>query len=416
MKYGLIGEKLGHSFSADIHSMLGDYEYSLCPMPPEALGEFMEARDFCGINVTIPYKQEVIHYLDEIDPSAAAIGAVNTVVNRGGRLIGYNTDFYGMCCLVKRIGIDMRGKTVAILGTGGTSKTAAAVAEHLGATQVVKVSRNPDGQDEISYQQLYEAADSVNVIINTTPVGMYPNITSSPIELDRFTSLCGVVDTVYNPLCTELVLLAKERGISAEGGLYMLVAQAARAAAHFFEDDCFLEKIDEIFTKLYFDKLNIVLTGMPGSGKSTIGKRLSQMLDREVFDIDVVVADRVGMSLPEHFAKYGEQPFRELESQAIDDLAGYSGRIISTGGGSILRAYNVHALRRNGIIAFLDRPLEDITPTEDRPLSRDREALKKRYDERYHIYCATADVAINVNGGIDQTAEAVIKAIMEKIV
>ena len=415
MQYGLIGEKLGHSFSAEIHSMLGDYEYRLCPMPPEKLGEFMTAHDFRGINVTIPYKQAVIPYLDEVDESAAAIGAVNTVVNREGRLIGYNTDFYGMCCLIRRIGIDMTGKNVAILGTGGTSKTARAVATHMGAAEVVKVSRTPREEGEISYDALYAAADKINVIINTTPVGMYPNVHACPVELGRFTSLCGVADAVYNPLCTELVLAARERGIPAAGGLYMLVAQATRAAAYFFEDDCFVEKTDEIFGKLYFNKLNIVMTGMPGSGKSTIGKRLSELLGREFTDTDVVAADRVGMSLPEHFAIYGEQVFRDLESEIIDELSVYSGRVISTGGGGILRQGNVHALRRNGIIVFLDRPLEDITPTEDRPLSRDRAALQKRYDERYPIYCATADIAINVNGGIDQTAEAVIKALTEKI-
>lgn len=415
MKYGLIGEKLGHSFSVDIHGALGNHDYVLCPMPPEALVEFMTKRDFLGINVTIPYKQTVIPYLDEIDPAAADIGAVNTVVNREGRLIGYNTDFYGMSRLIERIGVTLEGKTVAILGTGGTSKTARAVATHMKAASVVRVSRTPDGEDEISYDRLYAMADKVHFIINTTPVGMYPKIEGCPVELDRFTALCGVADAVYNPLCTKLVLSARERGIPAEGGLYMLVAQGTRAAAHFFGDNSVTDKTDAVFAELYQSKLNVVLSGMPGSGKSTVGKRIAELMGREFTDTDVVVAQRVGMSLPEHFALYGEQAFRDLESEAIEDLSVCGGRVIATGGGGILRAGNVHALHRNGIIVFLDRDIENITPTEDRPLSRDREALQKRYDERYPIYCATADVRVDGNGSVEQVAEAVIKAITEKI-
>ncbi len=415
MQYGLIGEKLGHSFSADIHSKIGDYEYRLCPMPPEKLGEFMTARDFRGINVTIPYKQAVMPYLDEIDPAAADIGAVNTVINRGGRLIGYNTDFYGMCCLVRRIGIDMQGKTVAILGTGGTSKTARAVATHMGAAEVVKVSRHPREAGEISYDALYAAADKINVIINTTPVGMYPDVEGCPLELDRFTALCGVADAVYNPLCTKLVLSARERGIVAEGGLYMLVAQATRAAAYFFDDDSLIHKTDGIFGQLYLGKLNIVLTGMPGSGKSTVGKYISERLGREFADSDDEIVSRIGMSIPQYFAEQGEREFRDRESDVIDELSRQGGRVIATGGGAVLRDSNINALHRNGIIVFLDRSVENITPTEDRPLSRDREALQKRHEERYPIYRATADITVDGNGSVEQVAEAAIKAITEKI-
>ena len=414
MKYGLIGEHLPHSFSKEIHAKIAPYTYELHELEKHELDGFMSASDFTAINVTIPYKKDVIPYLDEIDPAAAAIGAVNTVVNREGRLIGYNTDFYGMSRLIERIGVSLKGKTVAILGTGGTSKTARAVAAYMKAAEVVRVSRTPSGDDEISYDALYAMANEVNVIINTTPVGMYPKVEGCPVELDRFDTLEGVVDAVYNPLCTNLVLSARERGIPAEGGLYMLVAQGTRAAAHFFEDDSMTDKTDEVFVLLYGRKLNVVMIGMPGSGKSTIGKRLSEMLGREFTDTDVVVADRVGMSLPEHFAKYGEQKFRDLESEAIDDLSVYSGHVIATGGGAVLRERNVHALRRNGIVVFLDRDLENITPTEDRPLSRDREALHKRYEERYPIYCRSADIRVDGNGSVEDVAQAVIKAITER--
>ena len=416
MQYGLIGEKLGHSFSVDIHARLGDYEYLLCPLAPEELDGFMRARDFEGINVTIPYKQAVIPYLDEVDGSAAAIGAVNTIVNRGGRLIGYNTDFYGMSRLIERVGIDIAGKTVAVLGTGGTSKTAFAVAEHMGATQVFKVSRTPKGADEISYEQLYARAADVNVIINTTPVGMYPKNEGCPIELDSFAGLCGVVDAVYNPLCTNLVLQARERGIPAEGGLYMLVAQGTKAAAYFFDDDTMTEKTDTVYRELYSLKRNLVLIGMPGSGKTTVGGRLATLMGREIVDSDHGIVDMIGMTIPEYFESHGESAFRDRESEVIASLSQQGGLIIATGGGAVLRECNLRALRRNGLIVFIDRSIENILPTADRPLSRDREALARRYEERYPIYCAAADIRVDGNGSIDEVAESIIKAITESIV
>ena len=413
MKYGLIGEKLGHSFSADIHAKLGDYDYKLCELTKQELHEFMTKKDFCAINVTIPYKQDVIPYLDEIDSFAADIGAVNTIVNKGGKLYGYNTDFYGMKGLICRENIEIKDKNVAILGTGGTSKTAHTVATDMGARSVVKVSRTP-GAGQITYDELYARAGEITVIINTTPVGMYPRDGGVPVDIDKFKNLVGVIDAVYNPLKTNFVLDAMNKGISARGGLYMLVAQAAYAAKLFFDDESMMSKTEGIFRELENGKQNIVLVGMPGSGKTTVGTKLAQLLNREVIDSDDEIVSDVGMTIPEYFTKYGEGEFRDRESEAIERLVQKNGVVIATGGGAVLRDKNVKMLKRNGIVVFLDRSIENILPTEDRPLSRDREALKARYDERYPIYRAAADIHMDADGSVDEVAERVIKAWSER--
>ena len=413
MKYGLIGEKLGHSFSADIHAKLGDYDYKLCELTKQELHEFMTKKDFCAINVTIPYKQDVIPYLDEIDSFAADIGAVNTIVNKGGKLYGYNTDFYGMKGLICRENIEIKDKNVAILGTGGTSKTAHTVATDMGARSVVKVSRTP-GAGQITYDELYARADEINVIINTTPVGMYPHDGGVPVDIDKFKNLVGVIDAVYNPLKTNFVLDAMNKVISARGGLYMLVAQAAYAAKLFFDDESMMSKTEGIFRELENGKQNIVLVGMPGSGKTTVGTKLAQLLNREVIDSDDEIVKDVHMTIPEYFEKYGEVEFRDRESEVTERLAQKNGVVIATGGGAVLRDKNVKMLRRNGVIVFLDRSIDNILPTEDRPLSRDREALQKRYNERYPIYCAAADIHISAGGSVDEVAERVIKAFSER--
>lgn len=413
MQYGLIGEKLGHSFSADIHAKLGDYDYKLCELTRQELHEFMTKKDFRAINVTIPYKQDVIPYLDEIDSAAEHIGAVNTIVNKNGKLYGYNTDFYGMKGLICRENIEIKDKNVAILGTGGTSKTAYAVATDMGARSVVKVSRTPD-EGQITYDELYARADEINVIINTTPVGMYPHDGGVPVDMDKFKNLVGVIDAVYNPLNTNFVLDAMKKGIPARGGLYMLVAQAAYAAKLFFDDESMMSKTEGIFRELEANKQNIVLVGMPGSGKTTVGTRIAQLLDREVIDSDDEIVKDVHMTIPEYFAEYGEGEFRDRESEAIERLAQKNGVVIATGGGAVLRDKNVKMLKRNGVIVFLDRSIENILPTEDRPLSRDREALQKRYNERYPIYCAAADILIDADGSVDEVAERVIKAFSER--
>ena len=404
MEYGLIGEKLPHSFSKEIHEKLAGYDYQLKELTPAQLPAFLEKRDFKGINVTIPYKQAVIPYLDELDPKAAAIGAVNTIVNRDGKLYGYNTDYDGMVALIRHAGLSLEGKTVLILGTGGTSKTAMAVAKDLGAASVQRVSRT-GREGAISYEEAQRLP--VQILINTTPSGMYPNPDGQPMDLSRFGWLEGVLDAVYNPLRTRLVLQARDNGARAQSGLYMLVAQAAAASELFLGESLPQGTLGRVYRTIHGEKQNIVLTGMPGSGKSTVGRILAREMGREFVDTDTEVIRLAKKPIADIFAQRGESGFRELESQVIEQLSQRTGLVIATGGGAILRAENVRRLRQNGRIYFLDRPLEDIKPSDDRPLSRDREALEKRYAERYPRYVAAADTGIPVRGDADSVAQAI---------
>ena len=404
MEYGLIGEKLPHSFSKEIHEKLAGYDYQLKELTPAQLPDFLKERAFKGINVTIPYKQTVIPYLDEIDPKAAAIGAVNTIVNRDGRLCGYNTDYDGMVALVRHAGLSLEGKTVLILGTGGTSKTAMAVAKDLGASDIRRVSRSGK-EGAISYEEAQRLP--VQILINTTPSGMYPHPDGQPMDLSRFGWLEGVLDAVYNPLRTRLVLQARDNGARAQSGLYMLVAQAAAACEHFLGEKLPGDTLRKVYRTVHGEKQNIVLTGMPGSGKSTVGRILAREMGREIVDTDTEIIRLAKKSIPDIFAQRGEAYFRDLESQAIAELSQRTGLVIATGGGAILRAENVRRLRQNGRIYFLDRPVEDIVPTGDRPLSRDREALEKRYAERYPRYVTAADTRIPVTGAADTVAKAI---------
>ena len=317
MKYGLIGEHLGHSFSKDIHNMIGDYDYQLKEIAPQDLDAFMKARDFLGINVTIPYKQDVIPYLDEVDQAAQMIGAVNTIVNKNGKLYGYNTDFYGMKSLLEKMGLSVKGKKVLILGTGGTSKTAKALVQSLGCKSVAKVSRHPESETSegtdpssssscqvITYEEAIKETDT-NIIINTTPCGMFPKTDAQPIALDSFSNLEGVLDAIYNPNSSNLILDAKKKGLKAEGGLYMLVGQAIKAAEFFFEKPIPADKADKIFNTILGRKENIVLIGMPASGKSTVGKQISRLLNRELIDSDAEIVKKEGREISEIFAKEG---------------------------------------------------------------------------------------------------------------
>ena len=406
MEYGCIGEHLGHSFSKEIHNALADYEYEIREIPRDGLDSFMEAAEFRAINVTIPYKEAVIKHLYEIDENAKLIGAVNTVLNRGGRLYGYNTDFYGMSMLLARAGIEISGKKVVILGTGGTSKTSYAVAKHLGAREIIKVGRAAKN-GSVTYEELYERHTDAEVIINTTPLGMFPNIFASPIDIDKFPRLSGVADAVYNPLRTPLVLSALERGIPAEGGLYMLVAQGVRASELFTDSEYGTDTLDAVFKRIVKEKENIVLIGMPSCGKSTVGKIIADKTGRELIDTDEEIVRRAKMSIPEIFESRGELYFRELEAQVIRDSAALTGRIISTGGGAVLRNENVRALRENGRIFFIDRPLEHLIPTADRPLSGTKEAVEQRYNERYGIYLAAADVSVCADTTAEDTARRI---------
>ena len=404
MEYGLIGEKLPHSFSKEIHEKLAGYDYQLKELSPAQLPDFLKKRAFKGVNVTIPYKQAVIPYLDEIDDKARAIGAVNTIVNREGKLIGYNTDYDGMVALIRHAGLSLAGKTVLILGTGGTSKTAMAVAADLGAASVQRVSRT--GKDgAISYEEAQRLP--VQILINTTPSGMYPNPDGQPMDLSRFGWLEGVLDAVYNPLRTRLVLQARDNGARAQSGLYMLVAQAAVACEHFLGEKLPAGALQTVYRAIHGEKQNIVLTGMPGSGKSTVGRILAREMGREFVDTDTEIIRLAKKPISDIFAQRGEAYFRDLESQVIAQLAQRTGLVIATGGGAVLRAENVRRLRQNGRIYFLDRPVEDIVPTDDRPHSRDREALEKRYAERYPRYVTAADTRIPVNGSADTVAKAI---------
>ena len=406
MKYGCIGEHLGHSFSKEIHALLADYSYELVEVEKNNLDAFMRARDFRAINVTIPYKESVIPYLDELSETARKIGAVNTIVNKNGKLYGYNTDFFGMRELILRVGIDACGKKALVLGSGGTSKTAEAVLYSLGAAHVFRVSRTPsDGL--IDYNTATSVHSDSEIIVNTTPVGMYPNIDNCPIDLDVFSRLEGVVDAVYNPLRTKLVQSAQKKGVKASGGLYMLVAQAACACELFIDTKISREKTEEVFEKIYKNAENVVLVGMPGSGKTTVGKILAKKLSRAFYDSDEEIVKSENKEISEIFKERGENGFRDIESEQILKLSALKNAVIATGGGAVLREENVDRLRRNGRIYFIDRPIEQIIPTSDRPLSSDREALERRFFERYPIYCSCSDVHVRSDGIADGVAKRI---------
>ena len=399
MQYGCIGGKLSHSFSKIIHNDLCDYEYELKEIPRDKLDSFMKQRDFKAINVTIPYKQDVIPYLDFISDTAKSIGAVNTVVNNGGYLYGYNTDFSGMTALIKRNNIGISSKKVLVLGSGGTSKTAVAVANSLGALSVYRVSRS--GNDgAITYEQAYYRHRDAQIIINTTPCGMYPNIGKSAVDISRFSSLSGVVDAVYNPLKSQLVVEAQKAGIPAIGGLYMLVAQAAFAVEKFTAANIPTEETERVYKKMLKSKENIVLIGMPGCGKTTIGKAVAEELNMSFIDTDDEIVKEAGKDIPRIFDETGEDGFRELESKIIYRISAVQGAVIATGGGAILRQRNIDLLKENGIIVFIDRPLEKLVTTDNRPLSKTRELLKKRYDERYGIYKKAADITVKADDNL----------------
>ena len=397
MRYGCIGEHLPHSFSREIHNGIGSYEYELKELTPEELPSFMAAADFAGINVTIPYKQAVMPYLSRIDGTAAAIGAVNTVVKRGRELCGYNTDLYGLIGLIRRIGLDLSGRKVLILGTGGTSRTAAYAAESLGASRILKVSRSP-GNSAVTYAETLRDHTDAEIILNTTPCGMYPRPDGLPLSLAPFTRLQGVVDVVYNPLRTRLVLEARSLGLPAEGGLFMLVAQAVRAS-ELFLDTAYPEGLaDRIYSRILRRKENRVLIGMPGSGKSAVGLALAEKTGLPFFDTDRIIVEKAGKPITEIFRDSGEAAFRDLESEVIRELSLRSGVIISTGGGAVLRPANVDVLRQNGRLFWLDRDPASLIPTDDRPLADTAEKMKRLYAERQPVYRAAADETIPVRG------------------
>ena len=402
MQCGLLGRKLGHSYSPEIHSQLAAYSYELFEKEPEELETFLKSGAFSGINVTVPYKKAVIPFLDELTDRAARLGAVNTVVNRNGRLIGHNTDFFGFQTMLRASGLDVSGKKVLVLGSGGASNTAVAVLQNAGA-EVIIISRSGENH----YGNLDRHADAA-VIVNTTPLGMYPNVGISPVDLSQFPRLEGVLDVVYNPARTQLLLDAESRRIVAMNGLLMLVAQAKEAAEWF--SDCSISdgKISEIHLRLRSNMENTVLIGMPGCGKSTVGRLLAEKCGKQFVDADEKIVELAGKSIPDIFAQDGEEVFREWETQALAELGKKSGLVIATGGGCVTRERNYPLLHQNGRIFWLKRDIS-LLPTEGRPLSQSRR-LEEMYAVRKPLYEQFADHIIDNNGSAQQTIEAITKA------
>lgn len=401
MKCGLLGRKLGHSYSPQIHGMLGDYSYTLFEKEPEQLASFLKDGDFAGINVTIPYKKDVIPYLDELSPAARKIGSVNTIVRRAdGTLYGHNSDYFGFVSLVRHSGIVVDEKKVLVLGSGGTSNMVVTALKDLGAIPVV-ISRS----GENNYDNLHLHADA-SVIVNATPVGMYPNTGVSPIDLNRFPKLEGVLDVIYNPAKTKLLLDAEALGIPHENGLWMLVAQAKEASEYFTEkklpDSC----IGKIHHILSCQMKNIVLIGMPGCGKSTVGSLLAEKLGRSFVDADDEIIQMAGKSIPEIFAQDGEEIFRKWETEVLDNCGKQSGLVIATGGGCVTRMHNYPALHQNGNIVWLKRCLS-LLPTEGRPLSQ-TSCLEEMYTVRKPMYEAFADIRVENTGSPEQTADEIL--------
>ncbi|MBR3439621.1 MAG: shikimate dehydrogenase [Clostridia bacterium] len=408
MQFGLIGGVLGHSYSCEIHAAIADYEYELRELKPEEVRPFIEKREFRGINVTIPYKQTVMPFLDEISETAMAIGAVNTIVNRDGKLYGYNTDFFGMTAMLEKYGVELKGKKALVLGTGGTSKTANAVADSLGAAEILTVSRTKT-EKTVTYEEALSLHTDAQIIINTTPVGMFPHGCGRPIDISLFPDLSGAADAIYNPLRTNLVLDALERGIPACGGLYMLSAQGVMASALFRDIPCDASLVEKAFTQVENGKKNIVLIGMPTSGKTSVGTLVAQKTGRAFYDTDGITEEITGMPIPEYIKKYGEAEFRKKEKDAVAKAAEYPGAVIATGGGAVLDRDNVRALKRNGTLVFLNRPLEKLQAAGDRPLSDDYGKLVKMYETRLPVYMKAADIVIDGDITVFEAAGTVIK-------
>ncbi len=416
MEYGLIGSKLGHSYSKTIHEMLCGYHYDLCPLPTEEDARaFLKRRAFKAINVTIPYKKLVMEYCSYIDPRAKAIGAVNTVVNKNGLLYGYNTDYMGFAHLCEAHGVDFTGKTVLILGTGGTHNTTSAVARDKGAAKILTVSRHPDPEKgELSYQEA--VSSGAQIVINTTPAGMYPNVGVCNLDVAAMPGLEAVLDVVYNPDKTELILRAEEAGVPvAVGGLEMLVAQAVYAAEYFLSrkfPDAPAE-INQITNTLRRDTLNIALIGMPSSGKTTIGRALAKELGKTFIDLDEEIVKANGKSIPDIFAEEGEDGFRKKETEQVERFSKEGHQLLSCGGGVIKRPENLRALRQNGVILFLDRPLESLVVGGGRPLSSSTDALRAMEAERRPLYLAAADAVVPNQTTVADAVNAAMEALDE---
>ena len=401
MKTGLLGRKLGHGYSPQIHACLGNYSYDLFEKEPDEVETFLKTGDFTAINVTIPYKQTVIPFCSELSQTARRIGAVNTIVRRqDGSLIGHNTDYFGFMSTVKHSGLDPYGKKVLVIGNGGASKPAITVMEELGA-RVTVITHKENTPENLSKH------DDAAILVNATPVGMYPNTGLSPVDLSLFPRLEGVLDMIYNPARTQLLLDAEERGLITENGLWMLVAQAKEASECFTGSPIDDALIGTIHQSLRLQMENIILIGMPGSGKSTIGRLLAAKLSKEFVDADAQIEFAAGMTIPEIFSQSGEAGFRQIESKVLSDLGKRSGLVIATGGGCVTRECNYAHLHQNGTIFCLDRQLSKL-PTDGRPLSQNGK-LEEMYHFRHPLYQRFADYTVDNNGAPDNCVRQILR-------
>lgn len=404
-RFGLLGRSLAHSLSPQIHAFFGDYPYDIIEKEPEQLKPFFENCPYRAINVTIPYKKDVMPFCDEIDESARRIGSVNTICFDNDAVRGYNTDYAGFSYLLQHNRIAVNGKKAVVLGSGGSSVTVCCVLRDLGAREVVVISRT----GENNYQNLSRHADA-GLIVNTTPVGMYPHNLQSPVDLQLFSQCEAVVDIIYNPLKTALLLQAEQRGIKAVNGLDMLVAQG-RCAAELFHRKPYADTVvQSTVSAIERDFRNVVLVGMPGCGKSTLMPLLAEALGKRGVDTDTLVEQSAGCTIPELFQAQGETAFRDLESHVIAESGKQNGQVIATGGGAVLRGENCLALRQNGLVVFLNRPLGKLS-TAGRPLSHSDEAVKKLYAQRLPLYESVADIKVEVADDVQQTLQAVLTAL-----
>ncbi len=401
-KAGLIGHKLGHSFSPEIHSFLADYEYKLYEMEETEVGTFLETCPLDAMNVTIPYKKTVMPYLKAISDEAQRIGSVNTIVKRTDGLYGYNTDYFGFSYMVKRSGIEITGKKVLILGSGGASVTVNAVLSDMKAAKIIVISRT----GENNYENIEKHSDA-DVIINTTPVGMYPNNGTSPVDLKVFPKLTGVLDLIYNPAETKLLYDAKMFGIPYINGLSMLAAQGKKAAEIFTGEEIPDNEIEKIIKAIEEKTKNIVLIGMPGAGKSTAGRLIAQMLGRAFVDTDEIITNKAKMPIPEIFSLYGEEKFREIETEAMKEAGKMSGTVIATGGGIVTREENRYPLKQNSVTVWLKRDLS-LLPLDGRPVSQ-KNNMTELYEKRAPLYEDFADVSVDVCENARETTEIILK-------
>ncbi len=405
--FGLLGRKLGHSLSPQIHERLGNYKYDLICKEPEELDEFFSDKSFKGYNVTIPYKVDAYNHCDELSERAKKIGSVNTCIRRAdGTLYGDNTDYFGFSYMAKKAGASFKNKKVLILGDGGASLTVQIVSCDEGAKEVSVVSR----KTENNYENIHKHYDDTDIIVNTTPVGMYPNNGERLIDLSKFTKCECVLDLIYNPLKTSLLLQAEDLGLKFANGLVMLVAQAVKSAEQFIGEKIDESKIDEVYNSLLKDRQNIVFIGMPGSGKSTIGKMLSTKLHKDFVDTDDMIVKKEARTIPDIFSLDGEEYFRRVESECVKEAGKRMGLVIATGGGAILKEENRSAMRENSVIIFLDRDIISLS-TEGRPLSSSEEKLKAMHEKRYPIYKKLADFTVKTNDNANITLSEVEKCV-----